>query len=139
MPETFPEHPQEVPQLQDTPRELRFKNSGWDWAVRIVIFVAFAFTGTEKFKTDAHAPWVVLFDEIGFGQWFRYLAGVLEIGGGFLTLLSGSVEIGLILLMATMLGALCIVLFWLRRPSEAFFPFAILCGIIAFLLHRRRV
>lgn len=137
MPESLQEHPQEV--SQDTPRELKFKNSGWDWALRIIIFAAFLYIGTGKFKSDANAPWVVFFGAIGLGQWFRYFTGVVEITGSFLVLFSGMVEIGLALLTATMLGALCIALFVLRKPLDAFLPFAILCGIIAFLLHRRRV
>jgi uncharacterized membrane protein YphA (DoxX/SURF4 family) len=139
MPDTLEQQPQELPQPPTAPRELKFKNSGKDWALRVLLFVAFLYVGTSKFKTDVNAPWVVLFNEIGFGQWFRYFAGALEITGALLVLFSGLVEIGLVLLMGIMLGAMCISLFVLRRPSDAFLPFAILCGMIAFLMHRRRV
>ena len=123
----------------EAPRQLRFKNSVRDWAIRALIFVAFLFFGTGKFKTDSNAPWVLLFDRIGWGSWFRYLTGSLEIAGAFLVLISQTVELGIALLIATMFGAMLVVALVLHRPQDAFFPFAFLSGMIAFWMHRRRV
>ena len=139
MAEASQEPQQTSPQTQELPRELKFRNSGTDWALRFVIFIVFLYFGTAKFKSLAGAPWVVLFDQIGFGQWFRYFTGVLEIIGAFLVLVSNAVEIGLATLIAIMFGALVISLLLLHSPSEAFFPFAFLCALVAFWLHRRRV
>jgi putative oxidoreductase len=119
--------------------EPRFANSGRDWSIRAVIFLAFLFFGASKFKTDANAPWVVLYSQIGFGDWFRYLTAVIEILGGFLVLIPQTVMAGLAVLGCTMAGAVLIDGFVLHRSVDAFFPFSVLCGLIAFGLHRRRV
>jgi len=138
MTETAQEPP--VPQAPtESPRELKFKDSWRDWAIRALIFVVFLFFAAGKFKTAADAPWVVLFDRIGMGQWFRYFTGALEMVGAFLVLFSRTVEIGLALLAAVMLGAMIIVVLILHRPADAMFAFAFFCAFIAFWLHRRRV
>jgi putative oxidoreductase len=126
-------------QPQGHERERKFRNSVPDWSFRALIFVVFLYFGTAKFKSDAGAPWVVLFDQIGLGQWLRYFTGVLEMVGAFLVLVSGAVEIGLAILCITMFGAMIATLLILHEPSYAFFPFAFLTGMIAFWLHRRRV
>jgi putative oxidoreductase len=139
MAEAIQEPQQTIPQPQEPSRDLRFRNSGLDWALRFLIFIVFLYFGTAKFKSASDAPWVVLFDQIGSGQWFRYFTGVLEIMGGFLVLMSGAVEIGLAILSATMFGALVVTLLILHRVSDAFFPFAFLGAMVAFWLHRRRI
>ena len=90
----------EPPQPEDT--HVR-SNSGTPFLTGRLgfIFFIFLYFGTAKFKSDADAPWVVLFDQIGFGQWLRYFTGVLEIVGAFLVLVSGTVEIGLAILIVT--------------------------------------
>jgi uncharacterized membrane protein YphA (DoxX/SURF4 family) len=45
------------------------------WILQIVLAVQFVLNGYALF-TD---QFVAKFDDIGFGQWFRYLTGVLEI------------------------------------------------------------
>jgi putative oxidoreductase len=126
-------------QPQGREHEKRFRNSVPDWTFRALIFVVFLYFGTAKFKSDPGAPWVVLFDQIGLGQWLRYFTGGLEMVGAFLVLVSGTVEIGLAILCITMFGAMIATLLILHEPSYAFFPFAFLTGMIAFWLHRRRV
>jgi len=138
MSDTTQEAQQPVP-LPDAPRELKFRNSAPDWAARAAIFVVFLYFGTAKFKSDAGAPWVVFFDQVGWGQWLRYVTGALETAGAFLVLISGIVEIGLAILIATMLGATIIAMFIMHDAGEAFVPFALFSGMIAFWLHRRRV
>jgi len=119
--------------------ERRFRNSVPDWAIRGAIFLVFLYFGTAKFKSDPSAPWVVFFNQLGWGQWLRYVTGVLEVVGAFLALLSGTVEIGLAFLIATMFGAAAISVFILHDAAAAFVPFALFSGMIAFWLHRRRV
>lgn len=139
MIDTPQELPQPAPQPQDAPRELKFRNSAPDWAIRAVIFVVFLYFGTAKFKSDAGAPWVVFFNQVGLGQWLRYLTGVLEVSGAFMAIISGTVEIGLALLIVTMFGAIAISIAILHDTANAFVPFALFSGMIAFWLHRRRV
>lgn len=46
------------------------------WILQIVLAVQFVMNGWALFGDD----FVKKFDDIGFGQWFRYFTGVLEIG-----------------------------------------------------------
>ena len=117
--------------------ELKFQNSAGDWALRGLIFVAFLFFGAGKLK--ANGAWVVLYNQIGFGQWFRYFTAAIEIVGAFLVLVPQTVTVGFAMLGGTMVGAMLIDAFVLHRIGDAFFPFAILSGLIALWLHRRRV
>ncbi|HMG87279.1 MAG TPA: DoxX family protein [Terracidiphilus sp.] len=118
---------------------LKFRNSVTDWALRAVIFAAFVFFGGGKFNTNTNAAWIQLFNDIGFGQWFRTATGVVELLGAFLTLFPQTVSAGLALLGTTMVGAILIDVIVLRRIPDALIPFAILGGLIALWLRRRRV
>jgi len=116
----------------------KFRNSNLDWALRAVIFVVFLFFGAGKFTSNADAPWVVLFTRVGFGQWFRYFTGAIEILGAFLVLIPQTVTVGLATLAATLTGAVLVVVIVLHEPTEAFLAFAFLCALISFWMHRRR-
>src|SRR5579864_4893047 len=106
----------QVPQESETSHPKKFRNSWKDWALRIAVFVVFLYFASGKFKNVADAPWVVLFAQIGLGQWLRYCAGVLEIIGAFLVLSSKTVELGLAMLAAVMLAAIALVVVILHRP-----------------------
>ncbi|WP_348264681.1 DoxX family protein [Telmatobacter sp. DSM 110680] len=125
--------------IETPPSERKFANSGRDWALRGFIFLVFLFFGSAKFKSDANTPWVVLYNQIGFGQWFRYVTAVIELVGAFLVLIPQTVMAGVLLLGCTMTGAMFVNAVVLHRFVDAFFPFSILCGLIAFGAHRRRV
>lgn len=45
---------------------------------------------------------VQVFDAIGFGQWFRYVTGLVEVGGAVLLLVPATGFLGGLLLFATM-------------------------------------
>ena len=124
---------------ESTSSELRFKNSATDWALRGVIFAIFVFFGGGKFKTDTNAAWIKLYNDIGFGQWFRYATGALELLGSLLMLFPQTVSAGLVILGATMVGAVLIDMIVLHRFADAIIPFSILCAMIALWLRRRRV
>ena len=119
--------------------ELKFKNSQKDWGLRAVIFIVFVFFGARKFTTDPSAPWVVLYEQIVFGQWFRYFTGVIELAGAFLILIPQTVAAGLAALGLVLTGAVLIDLAVLHQVADALLPFAILSALIAFWMHRRRV
>ena len=124
---------------QDTPHELKFKDSAKDWLLRGAIFVAFMYFATGKFKNASDAPWVVLFQKVGIGQWFRYFTGVVESIGAVLLLFSRTVELGLGILITVTLGATVVLILVLHRASDALVPFAFMSAMIAFWMHRRRV
>src|SRR5262245_16607506 len=72
------------------------------WLPRIAVAVAFIAIGSSKFRDPF---WVRFFDRIGFGQWFRYLTGAMQIAGAVLTLVPPLSLVGIALIAATMAGA----------------------------------
>lgn len=70
------------------------------WGIRILLALAFAAAGGAKL---AGVPQMVqVFDAIGFGQWFRYVTGVVEVAGALLLLLPATGFWGGLLLAVTM-------------------------------------
>src|SRR6201981_2953277 len=55
------------------------------WLPRIVVAMLFTFVGKSKFAD--HSEWIAIFAKIGFGQWFRYFTGIVQIVGGVLVLI----------------------------------------------------
>jgi putative oxidoreductase len=90
-----------------------------DWAVRIGVAVFYFLVGADKFGSDPH--WLKLFHEIGAGDWFRYFTGIVEIIGGLLVLIPRTALIGLLVLSATMAGAV-VILCLLGHAADALFP-----------------
>jgi uncharacterized membrane protein YphA (DoxX/SURF4 family) len=74
---------------------------------------------------------VRLFHDIGWGQWFRYVTGLVELTGGLLLIVPLLAGASALLLMAVMMIATVIELFVLHRPPVA--ATACLCahGVIA--------
>jgi uncharacterized membrane protein YphA (DoxX/SURF4 family) len=73
------------------------------WGVRVLLAIAFGAAGVAKL---AGVPQMVqVFDAVGFGQWLRYLTGVVEITGAVLLLVPAAGFFGGLLLTATMVGA----------------------------------
>lgn len=107
------------------------------WVLQILAGLAFLTAGLMKLVGDEMQ--VKTFEEVGMGQWFRYLTGTLELIGALLILFPRSAFWGALLLMCIMVGAIlthlvliggspvpAIVLLvitatvaWLRRPSAA--------------------
>jgi uncharacterized membrane protein YphA (DoxX/SURF4 family) len=73
------------------------------WIVQVLLAGMFFLAGGHKVAGDPQM--VGLFDAIGIGQWFRYVTGILEIGGGILLLVPRVQAVGAALLSAVMLGA----------------------------------
>ena len=70
------------------------------WGLRILLALAFGAAGAAKL---AGVPQMVqVFDAIGFGQWFRYVTGVVEVGGAVLLLVPASGFLGGLLMAVTM-------------------------------------
>lgn len=73
------------------------------WGVRILLALAFGAAGIAKL---AGVPQMVqVFEAIGFGQWFRYATGVVEVGGAVLLLVPATGFLGGLLLAVTMVFA----------------------------------
>lgn len=114
------------------------RNVVGDWALRIGVAGFFIVFGLEKFSPDPGSHWVQLFHEIGAGDWFRYLTGVIEILGGLLVLIPQTVMVGLTVLALTMAAAVLIVAFVIGHPADSIFPGIFLVGLIGFGVWNRR-
>ncbi|WPJ97552.1 DoxX family protein [Coraliomargarita algicola] len=68
-------------------------------------FVALAFLGAGFAKLSGQATMVETFNQIGVGQWFRYLTGSIEVLAAIMLLIPRVIPIGAILLVCTMAGA----------------------------------
>ncbi|CAN7472722.1 DoxX family protein [Bosea sp. LjRoot237] len=73
------------------------------WAVKALLAAVFAAAGGAKLV--GAQPMVDAFAMIGFGQWFRYLTGAIELAGAAALLLPALSGFAAVLLAATMLGA----------------------------------
>lgn len=74
------------------------------WALQILAATQFFLTALDKL---GDAPVMVqLFAAVGFGQWFRYVTGIIELIGAVLLLVPGVAALGAALLAMTMIGAL---------------------------------
>ena len=73
------------------------------WIAQLVLAALFLFAGGSKL---AGAPKMVeLFAAIGWGQWFRYFTGAVELSAAVALLIPSAALFGAILLVLTMVGA----------------------------------
>ena len=103
------------------------------WIVQIALAGMFLLAGGSKLLG---APAMVgLFDAIGFGQWFRYLTGLIEVGSAVALLVPSIAVFGALALVATMVGAIVTHLF-IVGGSPAM-PAILLVGSAAVVWTRR--
>ncbi|MGQ0774856.1 MAG: DoxX family protein [Pseudonocardiales bacterium] len=82
------------------------KATAWNiilWVLQVLVAALFLFAGVTKLI--GVADMVALFDEIGFGQWFMYLTGALEVIGAVALLVPRFIALGALLLAGVMVGA----------------------------------
>lgn len=109
------------------------------WILAILLAFLFAYVGGVKL-ISTRGPMVQEFAQIGLGQWFRYLTGILEVTGGIglvipkfrfwsalqiATVMAGATIANLTVLrvpsaakLTALLLALALALGWLRRPHR---------------------
>ena len=92
------------------------KISATDWMLRGAVALVFFLIGMEKLTGTT---WVKLFEEIGFGQWFRYFTGIVQITGSVLLLIPWTARLGAAFIGCTMLGAIILHLFVLTTGAFA--------------------
>jgi uncharacterized membrane protein YphA (DoxX/SURF4 family) len=85
--------------------------------LELVMGALFLYLGGAKLLGSPAA--VRLFRDIGWGQWFRYVTGVVEVGGALLLLIPALAGASALLLMSVMVVATGIELFVLHRPPAA--------------------
>ena len=98
------------------------------WLLRSAVAGVFIWIGKGKFQ--AHSEWVVIFDRIGFGQWFRYFTGIVQVCGGVLVLIPRTFVVGILMLMCSMAGAMAAWIFFLGVPLAAIIPGSIFVGLL---------
>lgn len=106
-------------------------------AVRVVLTLAFLAAGVAKLM--GAEMMVATFDSVGWGQWFRYVTGIIEIGGAILLWVPGVQLLGALLLMCTMIGALIAHITVLGMGTA---PPAIVLGILSAIMvavHREQI
>lgn len=70
------------------------------WGLRIIAAAVFLAAGSAKL---AGVPMMVgIFDQIGIGQWFRVVTGLVEVAGAIALLVPASAAFGGLLLAVTM-------------------------------------
>ncbi len=98
--------------------------------IKILLTVAFVAAGAAKL---IGAPMMVeSYEVIGLGQWFRYLTGIIEVGGAVLLWIPRRQAWGAALLGATMVGAVLAHLVVLGMSTVA--PSIVLGLLCAFAL-----
>ena len=112
------------------------RNPMADWAVRGGFALLFLTAGWEKFGTSGE--WVEMFLQIGFGDWFRYFTGVVEVLGAVLLLIPKTVTAGLALLACTMFCAALLWIFRLGHPGNAVFDLGFFAALAGLWWYRRR-
>jgi putative oxidoreductase len=93
--------------------------------------------GIEKFPSDAGAPWVAVFEQIGLGQWFRYATGAIEIVGGVLFLFPRTCLIGAAMLACAMVGAMLVHIVVRHSVAASLFPALVLVAVVAIAVRGR--
>jgi uncharacterized membrane protein YphA (DoxX/SURF4 family) len=98
------------------------------WALQALLAAYFVYSGFLLLGDD----FVKKFDEIGFGQWLRYLTGVLEIAGAIGLLIPRLCGLAALGLAGVMVGAVGTELFLLER-GDAVLPLIlmVLAAVVA--------
>ena len=104
--------------------------------IRILLTLAFVAAGGAKIiGVDMM---VATFDQVGLGQWLRYLTGIIELGGAVLLWLPGLQAIGAMVLGGTMVGAVLTHLLILGPSAVPAIVLGILCAAVLYL-HRDQI
>jgi putative oxidoreductase len=100
-------------------------------ALQVIVAAAFLAAGGAKL---AGVPFMVqLFDQVGIGQWFRIVTGMVEIVGAVALVYPGLASIGGLWLGGTMVGAVATNLFVLHSSPAAAVIFGALNAVIVYL------
>jgi putative oxidoreductase len=73
------------------------------WVLRVLMAALFLFAGGSKLM--GNPMMVQTFDQVGFGQWFRYFTGLCEVVGGVGVLIPAYSGLAALLLLCVDVGA----------------------------------
>jgi putative oxidoreductase len=101
------------------------------WTLQGILAAAFLAAGVAKL---AGVPFMVdLFEQIGLGQWFRVVTGVVEVTGAVALLIPGLASIGALWLGGTMVGAVTTHLFVLHTSPVPAIVLGVLNAVVVYL------
>lgn len=101
------------------------------WLVRLPVVLVFLLIGATKFNNDPRGEWFRIFEKIGFGQWFRYFTGVIQVTGALLLLTKWTRTAGALLLVCTMIGAMIVDVFVVHAIGFVLAPLVLMAAVIA--------
>ncbi|HEY4381435.1 MAG TPA: DoxX family protein [Acidobacteriaceae bacterium] len=101
------------------------------WTLSVLTALAFIVAGGSKLVGTP--AMVVIFDKVGFGQWFRYFTGVVELTAGIGLLIPRYALYGALALVVVMIGAIIAQLTVLEHSLGAPVVLLLFNGIIAYL------
>ena len=104
--------------------------------VKALLTLAFVAAGVSKLL--GVEMMVQTFEQVGVGQWFRYVTGILEVGGAALLWVPARQWLGAALLGATMVGAVLAHLLILGPSAIPAAALGLLCAFILFA-HREQI
>lgn len=93
----------------------------------------FLMAGFGKLTSDPQM--VAVFEQVGIGQWFRYLTGTIEVVSAVLLLVPRTSGLGAVALAFTMVGAIATHIFIL---GGSFAPAAVLLAVTTTIAWARR-
>jgi putative oxidoreductase len=101
------------------------------WALQGVLAAAFLAAGSAKL---AGVPFMVeLFEQIGIGQWFRIVTGVVEVAGAVALVVPGLASIGALWLGFTMVCAVATHVFILHTGPVPAIVLGLLNALVVYL------
>lgn len=102
------------------------------WVVRGLLAAAFAAAGLAKLA--GVEAMVATFDQIGIGQWFRYLTGLVELAGAVAIVVPAFGLLGALILGCTMIGAVLTHLVLIGGSAVPALVLGLLAGFVAYRL-----
>jgi uncharacterized membrane protein YphA (DoxX/SURF4 family) len=107
------------------------------WILRVVLGLTFLAVGATKLTGTAQT--VELFVAIGWGQWFRYLTGSLDVAGAVLLFVPRWTCYGALLLVCTVGSATMFYLLLLHNNPAVPLTLTLLAATLAWMTRPRRL
>ncbi len=107
-------------------------------SIGLRILLTLAFVGAGGAKLAGVEMMAATFDQIGLGQWLRYLTGFVEVGGAVLLWIPRQQVIGAAVLGGTMVGAVLTHLLILGPSAFPAIVLGLLCTAVIYL-HRAQI
>jgi putative oxidoreductase len=106
------------------------------WMIQIVLAMIFLTMGMAKLSGVEST--IQLFEQIGLGQWFRYITGAIEVTAAVLLLFGPYATLGAGLILMTMTGAVMTHLWWIGGSVLPPFVLGAAAGVLIALRRASR-